>query len=104
MTCERELLILHWICLLFLIAEGVLSLLVSHVVICISYAHTRRLSGLSKLKELKLYDNRVASVAGLQGLSALHTLDISSNRLTTLEVRACFNVWLILLISVLCVS
>ena len=50
--------------------------------------HTRRMSTLSKLKELKLYDNRIVSLAGLQGLSSLHTLDISSNCLTSLEVLA----------------
>ena len=49
----------------------------------------RSLSTLVKLKELKLYDNRVASLAGLQGLSSLHTLDVSSNRLNTLEVCLC---------------
>ncbi len=46
-----------------------------------------RLSALSKLKELKLYDNRIVQIGtGLQALSALHTLDLSSNRITDLQV------------------
>lgn len=45
------------------------------------------LSTLSKLRELKLYDNRISQISGgLQGLSTLHTLDLSSNRLTDLQV------------------
>jgi Leucine-rich repeat (LRR) protein len=45
-----------------------------------------RLSSLSKLKELKLYDNRISVLQNLSALTALHTLDISSNRLQSLEV------------------
>lgn len=44
------------------------------------------LSSLSKLKELKLYDNRISVLQNLAALTALHTLDISSNRLQSLEV------------------
>ena len=50
-----------------------------------------RLSNLTKLRELKLYDNRLVCLAGLQGLCSLHTLDISSNRVTSLEVCVCMH-------------
>ncbi|KAG1680433.1 hypothetical protein FOA52_015526 [Chlamydomonas sp. UWO 241] len=45
------------------------------------------LASLSKLRELKLYDNKLVGGIGkgLQALTALHTLDLSSNRLSQLE-------------------
>ncbi|GFH06629.1 uncharacterized protein HaLaN_01292, partial [Haematococcus lacustris] len=46
----------------------------------------QRLSTLTKLKELKLYDNLIPVIENCAQLTALHTLDISSNRLTSLEV------------------
>lgn len=46
------------------------------------------LSPLTKLQDLRLYDNHIRSLAGLQGLVNLHSLDVSSNLLTSLEVRA----------------
>jgi Leucine-rich repeat (LRR) protein len=48
-----------------------------------------RLSALPKLKELKLYDNKLSSVEGLPAaVPALHTLDVSGNRLTSLQARS----------------
>jgi Leucine-rich repeat (LRR) protein len=50
---------------------------------------TCRLSSLVKLRELKLYDNRISAIGNsLSALSMLHTLDLSSNRLQSIEVTA----------------
>ncbi len=49
---------------------------------------THRLASLTKLKELKLYDNHIASLEGLAALTSLHTLDVSGNRLTSLQASA----------------
>lgn len=60
----------------------------AHAPPCPAHAVACSMSSLAKLRELKLYDNRLLCLDGLQGLSSLHTLDISSNRLSSLEVRA----------------
>ena len=45
-----------------------------------------RLTALTKLRELRLYDNKLTTLQGLEGCSALHTLDVSTNKLSSLQV------------------
>lgn len=45
-----------------------------------------RLAILKQLRELKLYDNAITSISGLQSLTLLHTLELGGNRISQMQV------------------